>query len=411
LTERSPASSDTVVAAPGYRWVLLAGIWLLYFAFGMTVAAMAPLIQPIRAELGLSDAAMGSILGAWPLVYIVSAMPCGAFLDRAGPRWALFTAALIIALSGVVRAVADDYATMFVAVALFGIGGPLISIGAPKLVAGWFEGADRGLAMGIYITGPGVGTMLALSATNGLLMPMTGDDWRAVLWIYAGITVLFGLAWLLICAHPVARAYDAGFSEAARRPQLGVFVELLRLPAVRIVLAMSVGIFFFNHGLNNWLPEILRRGGMDAATAGYWASLPTVVGIAGALLIPRLAVPERRFTIFLGLILAALIASLLLQLPEHAIGLTAGLVLQGIARSSLMTLAMLTLVETRDVGAANAGSAGGLFFSAAEIGGVLGPLTLGLLSDLTGGFAAGLWLLTAICAGLLVLLRALRRTA
>ena len=119
----------------GYRWVLLGGVWLLYFAFGMTVAAMAPLVQPIRAELGLSDAAMGSILGAWPLVYIVSAMPCGAFLDRAGPRWALFAAALIIALSGVMRAVADGYVSMFVAVALFGIGGPLISIGAPKLVS------------------------------------------------------------------------------------------------------------------------------------------------------------------------------------------------------------------------------------------------------------------------------------
>ena len=46
---------------------------------------------------------------------------------------------------------------------------------------------------------------------------------------------------------------------------------------------------------------------MDAATAGYWASLPTLVGIAGALLIPRLAVPERRFAIFLALILAAVL--------------------------------------------------------------------------------------------------------
>jgi cyanate permease len=393
----------------GYRWVLLGGVWLLYFAFGMTVAAMAPLVQPIRAELGLSDAAMGSILGAWPLVYIVSAMPCGAFLDRAGPRWALFAAALIIALSGVMRAMADGYVTMFVAVALFGIGGPLISIGAPKLVAGWFEGKDRGLAMGVYITGPGVGTMLALSLTNGVLMPMTGGDWRTVLWIYAGLVVLVGLVWLALHLHPSARDYEARLGSVARRPQLGVFMDLLRLPAVRIVLAMSVGIFFFNHGLNNWLPEILRRGGMDAAAAGYWASLPTLVGIAGALLIPRLAVPVRRFPIFLGLIIAAGVASVLLQFPDQPVWLAIGLALQGIARSSLMTLAMLTLVETRDVGPANAGSAGGLFFSAAEIGGVLGPLTLGLVSDATGGFAAGLGLLTAICVVQLGLLQALRR--
>ena len=89
--------------AGGYRWVMLFGVWFLYFAFGLTMAAMAPLIGVMRVDLGLSDSAMGLILGAWPLVYIVSAMPCGAFLDRAGPRWALFVAAVIIALSAAAR--------------------------------------------------------------------------------------------------------------------------------------------------------------------------------------------------------------------------------------------------------------------------------------------------------------------
>ncbi len=37
----------------------------------------------IRTDLGLSDSAMGLIVGAWPLVYISFAMPCGVFLDRA----------------------------------------------------------------------------------------------------------------------------------------------------------------------------------------------------------------------------------------------------------------------------------------------------------------------------------------
>ena len=43
---------------------------------------------------------------------------------------------------------------MFVAVGLFGIGGPLVSIGAPKAIAQWFQGAERGFAIGVYITGP-----------------------------------------------------------------------------------------------------------------------------------------------------------------------------------------------------------------------------------------------------------------
>ena len=57
--------------------------------------------------------------------------------------------------------------------------------------------------------------------------------------------------------------------------------------------------------------------------------------------------------------------------------------------------------RAREVGARHAGVASGLFFGAGEIGGMLGPLLLGVLYDWTHGFAAGLVLFTAVGAGLL----------
>jgi len=161
-----------------YRWAMLGGVWLLYFCFGLIAAAMAPLVQPITEEMGLSHAAMGGVLGAWPLFYIASAIPCGAFLDRVGSRRALFLAMSIIALSGALRGLAPGHLGLFLAVAAFGLGGPLISVGAPKLITQWFETRERGLAMGIYITGPALGGILALSVTNGVLMPLFVQDWR-----------------------------------------------------------------------------------------------------------------------------------------------------------------------------------------------------------------------------------------
>ena len=291
---------------------------------------------------------------------------------------------------------------------VFGLGGPLVSIGAPKVIALWFEGKERGFAMGLYITGMALGSIAALALTNAVMMPLFEGDWRAVLRVYAGVAGAVGLAWLALASHPASRAVERALAAEPSRPQLEVFRELLRLPAVRFVLAISICSFFFNHGLNNWLPEILRGKGLGAAEAGYWAAVPTAIGVLGALVIPRLAVPERRMAILLLLVLSAAGATLLLQLSP-GLGLTAGLVLQGIARSSLMTLAILVLVEIPEVGARHAGSAGGLFFSAAEIGGVLGPLTVGLVYDATGGFAAALLLMTGICALLLLLLAGLRR--
>ena len=397
-------------SAHPYRWAMLAGVWLVYFAFGLFVASMAPLVAPITAELGISHGAMGAVLGAWPLVYIASSIPAGALIDRAGPRRSLVLCAALIVLSGVLRGVADDYLSMFLAVAVFGIGGPLISIGAPKVMSLWFEGRERGVAMGIYISGPSVGNIAALSLTNSVMMPLHGGDWRAVLFAYAGVAALCGVLWALVSAHPASRAMERRIAGEPRRPQIEVFRELLSEPAVRLVLVMSVGMFVFNHGLNNWLPEILRAGGMDAAAAGYWASIPTAVGILAALTIPRLATEDRRLPVLGLLFLAAGAATMLLHLSAGPL-LVVGLACQGVARGAMMAVAVLVLVESPGVDSRNAGAAGGLFFSAAEVGGVLGPVLVGVLHDLTGGFAASLHMMTAICAALLLLLSRLRSSA
>jgi len=380
---------------------MLGGVWLLYFCFGLTSASLAPLVGPITADLGIGHAAMGFVFGAWQLVYIASAAPGGAAMDRIGPRRTLFFASLVIAGSGLLRAHADGYGFLLFAVAIFGLGGPLVSVGAPKVIALWFEGRDRGLAMGIYITGPSLGMIAALAFTNPVLMPLFDQDWRAVLSAYAGFTALAACVWLLISSHAKAREVERALAAEPKESQFKVYGDLLALPAVRLMLAMSVGVFFFNHGLNNWLPTLLRTRGLDPAAADIWAMTPTLVGIAGALLIPRLATPRRRWPMLIGLFAAALVASILLH-SDPGPGLGIGLALQGIARSSMMTVSILILVELKEIGSRRAGAASGLFFSAAEIGGVSGPLALGAISEATGGFAAALYLLSAIMTGLIL---------
>ncbi|MEE8515672.1 MAG: MFS transporter [Alphaproteobacteria bacterium] len=393
-----------------YRWVMLGGAWLLYFCFGLTTGSLAPLVNVITGDLGLSHSAMGSILGAWPLVYIVSAVPCGAVLDRIGPRRALFMAGLIIALSGLLRGLAPGYVSLFLAVALFGIGGPLISVGGPKLVSLWFRDAERGLAMGIFATGPALGVVTTLMLTNSVAMPLAGGNWRAVLMAYAALVLLAALAWFVISARgaePDANTVAGTKDAAPDQSQFQVFAGLLRLPALRLVLATSIFIFFFNHGMNNWLPEILRTHGMDAATAGFWAAIPHAVGIVAALVIPRLAGPARRFIILGGLFLCAGVATLLIESGTGPL-LAAGLMLQGTARGAMSSVMLLVLMATPGVDARTIGSASGLYFSAGEIGGVLGPLSVGYLFDVTGGFSTGLYLLTGITALMILMLTRLR---
>ncbi len=376
------------------RWWLLAGLWLLYACFGLVVVSVAPMVLRIEESLSISHAQMGSVMGAWQLVYIFSAIPCGVLLDRLGGKWSLFIGGLLIAISGLGRAWATDYWSFLLVVMLFGLGGPIISSGAPKVVTELFTGSKRGFAMGIYMTGPAFGGVVCLTQTNAVLLPLFDMEWRSVMTLWGVCCVVSAVLWLVL-ANLFHLGRPEATSSAPRVPQLQVMRELVATPAVRVVLVMSVGVFLYNHGLNNWLPQLLQEGGKSATAAGYWAALPTVIGMLGSLLIPRLATPERRFNILMMLCAAAMFATLLIQLGDN-LSLTTGLILQGIARSSLMTVLILTLVELPGIGEQRAGVASGMFFSAAEVGGVLGPLGIGVVYQTTGSFDNALWGLSAL---------------
>lgn len=383
---------------PSARWIALAGVWLAYCAFGATASSLAPLIPEIRAELGMSNAAMGAVLGAWPLVYIAVAIPAGALLDAIGVQTGVFLATLAIAASALLRAVADTPVELLMAVAVFGVGGPLISVGAPKLITTLFEGRSRGTAIGFYMTGPNVGAILTLTLTSAVLMPLTGESWRAVMVIHAGFAVFAGVVWL-ICAR-LARISASGPARERFEPK--ALKSILSQTDVLIVLAMAVGVFYVNHALNNWLPAILRNTGMAAEAAGFWAAVPTLVGLAAALTIPRMATGGRRLPMLIAVFAAACGASLLIATGQGAT-LTAGLLLQGIVRGAMNSIAILVLVELPSIPKSRIGLASGVFFAAGEVGGVLGPFTFGVLRDATGGFHAPLYSLTAITVVMIVL--------
>ncbi|MEM1300012.1 MAG: MFS transporter [Pseudomonadota bacterium] len=390
-----------------YRWAALFGVWLIYFSFGLCIASMAPIVTEIARDLGTNKGAMGGVLGAWQLTYIAAALPLGALMDRTGVAIGLVVSATIMALSMVMRGLAGDVTLLFAAVALFGLGGPLISIGAPKFIALWFTGASRGMAMGIYMTGPALGGIAILWSAQSVLIPLTGS-WRGALFVVAGFVFASGLVWWLISRHPEARARDGRLSGLSKAGSLKALIELSSIRTVQIVLMMAIGIFILNHGLNNWLPEILRDKGMSPVEASMWASIPTIVGVAGALTIPRFATPERRVAIMFVLFVAVGVATLLLHLDPSP-GLATGLILQGIARSSMMTVAILLLMEAPGVPADRAGMAGGMFFTVAEIGGVMGPLSIGVVAQASSGFDVPLWMLSCVAAVLIGLLAWLAR--
>ncbi len=382
---------------------MLALVWVVYACFGLTVGTLPPLVEPIRDELGMNSGQMGLVLGAWQLVYIATASPLGALVDRLGARRSIMIGILVIFLSLVLRGLAVDFWTLFLAVALFGVGGPVISIGAPKVVAQWFQGSERGVAAGLYATGPLVGISLSLTTAASVVVPLTGS-WRGTSLVYGVVLLVVAAAWWLLAREtPGAETRRGEGSEAQETAGLGVLLELLRVRNVQVILVLSVAAFLLNHGLTSWLPTLLEEGGMTLSQAGSWVGAGTLAGVLGLLLVTGLVRHGYRVPALGAMLALGSLTTLGLAFLSGP-ALVSSVMISGLVRSPLMPVMTLVLMETPAVGARRIGASAGLFFAAAEIGGFGGPWVLGVLRDATGDLTAGMVFLAVVSGVLLLVL-------
>ena len=377
ISEPQKTASDR----QAYRWIILALVWLLYLCHGLVGRSTSPLVTPILNDLDMSYGQMGFILGSWQLAYLVVALLAGWVLDRWGVRKSLFLGAVIISLSAGLRYFAQGFGSLLFMVALFGVGGSLISIGAPKAISLWFSGKDRGTAVGIYTTGPRIGQMFVLGATNGVVMPLLGNSWRLTFVFYGLFVFGAGILWWFFSREPPAAESASGIAIHH------VVQKLFKVHNVRLILLAGLLSLTISHGFMGWLPKLLENSGLSAKTAGLYAALPALATIPAVLIIPRTIPPQLRSRMIAVMALTAGMAIFLVA--AFAVPLLPVLFLYGIAGSSLMPLMILILMDTPEVGSEYMGAAGGMLFCISEIGGFFGSYIVGVLVDVSGSFLAG----------------------
>jgi cyanate permease len=384
-------------ASSNYRWVILALAWLVYFAFGLILTSIPPLVNIIAADLALTYSEMGIILGSVILMYIPLAVPAGVGIDRFGQKKAIALGLLLVSASAILRAFVFSFETLFLVVFLFGFGGPTISVGLAKVVASSFEGRERGLASGIYMTGAAVGSASALALTNSLVIPLVGT-WRNAFSFYGIIGLLVALGWIIL-----ARESSVSLKQINKQPQIMKMVQtLLGNKNVWMVAIIGSTTFLVFYGFGNWLPTLLEGKGMSPVDAGYLASIPTWVGLIGSVIIPGIALAGSRKPI--------IAVSLLIEgISMYVVGISSGsfllvsLVIFGIISGAMMPLMLVVMMDLPEVGSEYTGIASGLFFSIGPSMGFVGPILVGNLKDLTNSFVPALILLTIVVEAMIVL--------
>jgi len=391
-------------ATSSYRWVILALAWLVYFAFGLILASIPPLVNIIAADLILSYAEMGVILGGVIVMYIPLSLPIGVGIDRFGQKRMIALGLLLIASSAVLRSFVFNFESLLLVVILFGLGGPPISVGLAKVVASSFEGRERGLASGIYMTGAVVGSASALALTNALVLPLVGT-WRNVFSVYGIISFIVAFCWILLARESTVKSKQANLHFPIKK----MLQSLLGNRYVWMVAIIGSSSFLVFYGFGNWLPTLLEDKGLSPVDAGLFASVPTWVGLVGSAIIPWITKAGSRRPIIIALLLIEGVFIYLIGITSGTI-LVASIVIYGIVSGAVMPLMLVVLMDLPAVGAEYTGIASGLFFSVGLSMGFIGPILVGYLTDLTSSFIPSLILLAIVVEAMIVVTVFLKET-
>jgi len=387
-----------------YKWVIFSGVFGVYLGFGMVAMSLAPLVGEIRSDLNLTRGEIGIALGTWQFIYIGTSPIAGRIVDRLGVEYSLAIGAFLVFISGITRSLVDDLPTLCMAVALFGIGGPLISACAPTAAGLWFtDERERKFAVGAFTSAPVVGSIVVLIMSNSVLMPLT-NSWR---WTIATETLVIAFAllfWISIAEFKVQKVQNV---EKEKRETFKIWKSIVDSAEIKIIFFLGVTMFFLSHGLGGWMPEILREHiGFSSMAASNWTAASYGIGILVSLLLPSRTRRENFsfiFTCILLVIVASLIA--IMFLPSYMIPVS---VMIAGSRSALIPLVILALMESPKLNIKQMGTAYGLWFASAEIGGVLGPVSAGRMADSMFGYDGVLWLMIAVCLMMILLAYALR---
>jgi len=212
---------------------------------------LAVLIEPIKEELGASDAAMGLLTGtSFALLHVFASVPVAIWADR-GVRRSIIALGLALwsaltCLTGFAR----SYTEIFLIRVGVGIGEASGGGPAQSLLSDSFPVEQRSTALSIFVMGGPLGSMLAFAA-GGWLGETLG--WRTAFVIFGAPGLLLALMIRTLVREPERGAFDAERREGeeGQGPSAQLFPAIPVGRATRwIVTTPSMRNFVLASGLN-----------------------------------------------------------------------------------------------------------------------------------------------------------------
>jgi predicted MFS family arabinose efflux permease len=366
------------------------------------------LIEPIKADLDVTDFGMGLLSGtAFAIFYATLGMPLALIADRWNRRNLIGLCLAIWSGMTALSGLAMNFWQLAAARIGVGIGEAGCSPAAHSMLADLYPAKERATALGIYSLGIPIGIMFGLFA-GGAIADSFG--WRAAFFIVGIPGLLLSLVVFLTVKEPPrghADGHNPDDSSEGHPSILQVFRFLLNRRSF-VHMATGGGLTaFVGYGLVTWAPTFfVRSHGMSLTEAGFWLGLvlgvPGGLGIvAGGWMSDRYGARDARWYLWVVAVALAVVVPIgaaafltgtwWLSLLLLCVPVMLGNFYQGTTFAQTQGLAP---VHMRAVAAAI------LLFLLNFIGFVFGPPAVGILSDfLAGPFGADALRYSLFCWG------------
>ena len=398
----SSTDVSTALTTPTNRplqlWLLTAGGFFAFFIFGFVDNLKGPTFPNLLDELQFNYAQGGGILLGAYLGFVVATLLAGPLSDWAGNRTILIIAGLLITGGILGFSRANTYPLLFASMLLLGMGTGSIEVGGNGLIVGLHPQA-QGRYLNLLATFHGFGSLLVPLYAAWLLD--AGISWRQVFQYSIPLVLVLVLLLLLTPAPRTAKMASSGGFDWSTLRRTGFSATMIGFyVAIALYVATEIGIAA-------WIVEyLIQTKGIAQATAALYLSaffgMIMIGRIVGSLLVDRIGYLRAIILAMIGAFVAILIA--IVAPPALAFCLPlSGLFLSIIFPT--MTAAVSRLHPH------NTGTILGLLFTAAGLGGSLGPWSIGLASNAWGigwGFALTLLFCIGVIGTLALLIRQAR---
>ena len=378
-----------------YRFVI-AGIILLFNLFySANFSVVTPIMPLIIDEYQVSRGAASFLMSGVLITQALFVIPGGILVAKA-PLKLVFAIGCVVAAAMGLTFLADHFLVLLSLRLVHALAFVLIMPATAPILMRWFSARElplmNSLHMTFFILGIGIGTF-----ASGPLSSAIG--WQSTLMVFGAAMLVVGAVWVAFGRVPPPAAEGK-----VRRVSIREMARSVRSKTILLLGLADGAAFAQNLALTTWLPTYYNEVfGMSLTKAGSIVGLISIVGVVasltGGFLSARLGV-RKPFLVIPGAVVG--LAGMGCFLFQNEAVIYVAIVALGVASFIYLPVLMTIPMEMKGLSEGQVAVAWATMFAVASGIAIVGPMSVGFMTDWLGSFVPGFMLWAVLSWGLLV---------